>query len=213
MPNTVAIHYLQFFKLSKEIIRYQSYLSADEIIRAKNFYFAHDQKNFILARGYLRELLGGVLELAPKNLQFTYGKFGKPALLKHPLKFNLSHNETSFVIAIAPTAELGIDIENIARVADYTGIAKQTFSLVEQAYLDSASASQKARVFYRCWARKEAYVKALGIGIISATLTAITATMQDCNAVTIENNGQHWQIYDLPERDGNCMAIAVQLHT
>jgi hypothetical protein len=30
------------------------------------------------------------------------------------------------------------------------------------------------------------------------------------NNITIEYKGEHWQIYELPMRDDNCMAVALK---
>src|SRR5215212_4833294 len=62
----------------------QRLLAADERERADRFYFEHDRRHFIAARGMLRLLLGRYLRTAPEQLEFTYNPYGKPDLAVRP---------------------------------------------------------------------------------------------------------------------------------
>src|SRR5690242_15800439 len=78
-------------------------LSADEQMKAARFHFARDRERYILARGLLREILQRYLAVAPKDLQFSYGPHGKPALAAPAdggwMHFNLSHAHDSTLYA------------------------------------------------------------------------------------------------------------------
>ncbi len=122
---------------------------------------------------------------------FEYGAKGKPFVKKcrsasraslqtklasRQIEFNLSHTKTAFAIVVSYEHIVGIDIEDITRKVDINGVAKQVFSADEITYLNALSDNEKQHAFYRCWTRKEAYVKALGIGIASANLRELTLT-------------------------------------
>ena len=47
-------------------------LTADERARAERFHFQKDRKHFIVARGLLRTILGRYLDVASRQLRFSY---------------------------------------------------------------------------------------------------------------------------------------------
>lgn len=119
-----------------------------------------------LAHGLLREKLpeyGSSRNITtydePPRLAF--GKNGKPTLADYPeIHFNLSHCEGLAVCLFSPY-ECGADCENIRKFKQRT--AERVCSAEELAALDKAQ--DKDYLFTRLWTLKEAYVKAIGIGI------------------------------------------------
>ena len=149
-----------------EVPRFRLVLSPPERDRAAKFRFKGLRNGFILGRGALRLLLGRYLDICPDAVQFRYGGNQKPALApEHRVKFNVSHSGGLAVFAFTLDREIGVDVEQIRSVPDMTAIAKRFFCLEEAADLMSLAASERARAFFRCWTRKEAYVKALGNGL------------------------------------------------
>lgn len=144
-------------------------LSADELVRAERFYFEQDRKHFIVGRGLLREILSCYLGINAKELQFCYGSRGKPALLEtfgdSKLCFNLSHSQGLALYAVTCDRFIGIDVEYLRPIAEVEQIAASFFSGSENAVLRNLPLSQKQLAFFRCWTRKEAYIKAVGDGL------------------------------------------------
>lgn len=102
------------------------------------------------------------------------GRHGKPALAAPArLHFNLSHSRDVGVVAISEDAELGVDIEQIRPMSDAAAMAAAYFTAAEQAALAACSTefgdAARDRAFFICWTRKEACLKALGIGLYLAT--------------------------------------------
>jgi len=60
--------------------------------------------------------------------------------------------------------ELGVDLEQHRQLADAEGLAGTYFSDAEIRELAALPESLKAAGFYNCWTRKEAFVKAIGLG-------------------------------------------------
>ena len=145
-------------------------LSADEQRRASAFHFEQDRRRFIVGRGVLRSILGLYLYLDPSRLQFRYGPWGKPALVAScggdALSFNLAHSGPLVVYALARSRVLGIDVEQVRPLPDADRIAAAAFSVRENAAYSALPPEQKQRGFYQCWTLKEAYVKALGEGLV-----------------------------------------------
>jgi 4'-phosphopantetheinyl transferase len=144
-------------------------LAEDECHRASQFRFQQDRNRFIVARGVLRMILSSYLGQAPGALRFCYGTHGKPALLGSPdeqaISFNVSHAHRLALFAITRQREVGLDIEYVRADLASEQIAEQFFSIREVATLRQLPAEAGVRAFFNCWTRKEAYLKALSVGL------------------------------------------------
>ena len=141
-------------------------LSADERERGERFHFERDRRRFVAARGLLRLLLGRYLDVDPAGLRFGYGPRGKPSLAGcEELRFNLSHSGGLTLLAVTRDCEVGVDIEQERPVPESEDIARHYFSAREGAELRSLGADEREAAFFRCWTRKEAFIKATGDGL------------------------------------------------
>jgi 4'-phosphopantetheinyl transferase len=143
-------------------------LSPDERERADRFRFEVDQRRAVIGRGYLRLLLGQILDLPANKLRFEQDAFGKPSLLPKqglPVQFNLSHSGALILIAIAPGRAVGVDVERIRTDLDPDDIAARFFSANECEVLASLTGPARYQAFFACWTLKEAYLKARGVGL------------------------------------------------
>jgi 4'-phosphopantetheinyl transferase len=149
-----------------ELSYFTSLLSADEKARAKRFYFERDRHHFIVGRGLLRCILGSYLEKESAQIEFDYGKYGKPSLTHDKaLEFNLSHSKDLAVCAFGLNHAIGIDVEYLHPMSDMNNFAEQYFSPRESAYINSLPAEQKESAFFKLWTCKEAFLKANGSGL------------------------------------------------
>lgn len=145
-------------------------LSPPEAARADRFQRARHRRRFTVARGALRWVLGSYLRRPPQAIELTYGERDKPRLagpvVGHGnLQFNLSHSAELALVAVTSGAEVGIDVEAVRPLADAAELAERYFSPGERAALAACSDAERQAAFYRCWTRKEAYVKAVGDGV------------------------------------------------
>ncbi|MFK7785884.1 MAG: 4'-phosphopantetheinyl transferase superfamily protein [Crocinitomicaceae bacterium] len=85
---------------------------------------------------------------------------GKPQV-KEKDHFNVSHSGDIVMVAFSQS-ELGVDVEKYSDV-DVTSITSFLHS-TEQSYIQHATNLEDA--FYTIWTRKEAYLKARGVGIV-----------------------------------------------
>lgn len=145
--------------------RLQSCLSGDERQRAGHYRRAEDRRRYVAARGTLRCVLDG----RPQDLRFRYAPGGKPALIRErpgaALDFNLSHAGDLVVLAVARSRRLGVDVERAGTEVDTEEIARRFFSPDEVRSLRGLPGGLRQDGFFRCWTRKEAYVKARGEGL------------------------------------------------
>jgi 4'-phosphopantetheinyl transferase len=142
-------------------------LAADELERARRFYFVRDYRRFVVGRGVLRDLLGRYMRAAPRSLEFSYNEFGKPSLMTvdGALHFNLSHSGELAVFAVTRGREVGVDVEEFAPARADMSIAENFFSADEIRRLHALPRSLRTQGFFNCWTRKEAYIKARGMGL------------------------------------------------
>lgn len=150
-----------------EVERCYELLSSEERARAQRFLVEPPRRAFILTRGTLRLLLGKYLDRAPRELSFRYTEFGKPLMNEgNQLRFNVSHTNGMALLAFVKGPELGVDIEKIRPVKDLKDLANRFFSVSERQKLNELEAEDELQAaFFRCWTRKEAYIKGKGEGL------------------------------------------------
>jgi 4'-phosphopantetheinyl transferase len=134
------------------------WLSPDEQARRDRFVFPVHRHRFARGRSLLRGVLGRVLGIDAAEVAFSYNPQGRPEV--PGLHFNISHADHQLLIALGP-APLGVDIEAARPMADQRGVARTAFSSAELAAWDGSP-----EAFYRLWTRKEALMKAHGLGFV-----------------------------------------------
>lgn len=144
-------------------------LSEDEVVRAARYRFERDRRRFIAARGLLRRLLASYSGTGPRSLAFSYNRYGKPAILPSSesdvLCFNLSHAANRALFAVSWNRQVGVDIEYHRSEVDCAALSERFFSSDERAALKALPAEKQRDAFFRCWTRKEAYIKATSEGM------------------------------------------------
>jgi len=168
LPTGVVHLWKKSFDTSREEIgRCFETLSPEERARAQRFLVEPPRRAFVLTRGTLRLLLGKYLDKAPSDLSFRYTEFGKPLLNEgNQLGFNVSHTDGVALLAFVRGPELGVDVEKIRPVKDLKDLANRFFSPAERDRLNTLEANDELHTaFFRCWTRKEAYIKGKGEGL------------------------------------------------
>jgi len=154
---------------ASRVANLRNFLSADELERVDHFYFSRDRDRFIVARGLLRKMLSRYLRLRPADIAFRYGLRGKPSICRfpalQPTSFNLSHSGSLAVIGVSLRRNIGVDVEQVRSNVDQEGIAQRFFAPAEIREYLGLPAHQRTQAFFRCWTRKEAYIKATGDGL------------------------------------------------
>lgn len=149
-------------------------LDEAERARAAAFVFEHHRRRYIASHCFLRAVLASALNASPAGLRFAATEHRKPFLVDHPtLAFNMSHADGIAYVAIGSAGEIGVDVELHHSMTDLLGVARLVFAPSEVADVGAAAGEEQVAKFLRCWTRKEAYVKALGVGL-GAELTSIT---------------------------------------
>jgi 4'-phosphopantetheinyl transferase len=147
-----------------------SLLSPDEQQRAARFAFEKDRRRFILSHGWLRVILSRYVAEAPAQIQFETGMHGKPAVHRGsdgepPIEFSLSHSGHYALVAVANGRAVGVDVEICRPDVDALKLAERFFAPLESERIAQAHGEEQARLFYRYWTGKEAYLKGRGVGL------------------------------------------------
>ena len=80
------------------------------------------------------------------------------------------------MVVVSAGRELGIDLEQIQPAIVSKDIVEQVFSIPEQARFYTYNSALQPKMFFEGWVRKEAYLKARGIGL-SVPLNQLTVSL------------------------------------
>lgn len=194
---------------------YASLLAHDERERAARFHFERHRDHFVAGRGILRTLLALYLDQAPEAVQFSYTDFGKPFLAKSNLQFNLAHCGNVALFAFCLQDAVGIDVERQRELPDALAIAGRFFSPRESETLRALPPAEQTAAFFRCWTRKEAFIKAVGEGL-SYPLAAFDVTLaprEEARLLAVRGSASEaaqWTLLDLRPAMGYEGALVVK---
>jgi 4'-phosphopantetheinyl transferase len=200
---------------AEELSAYYPLLSSEEQERALRFRVERRRTEFVLTRGTLRTLLAQYLGITPQEVQFRYEVRGKPALEgESGLCFNVSHTDGLALMAFVMRRTIGIDVENLVRGVDAQRLAERFFSERERQVLRPLRGDELQAAFFRCWTRKEAYIKAKGDGLSLALHEFdVSIVEQDRDALLATRpdptEAARWTVCDVPMGTGYVAAVAV----
>jgi 4'-phosphopantetheinyl transferase len=223
-PLSLPEDEVQLWRIDLEAVgadesHWQRTLSSDELDRVSRFHFPRDRQRFVATRSVMRILLAGYLETDPAKVNFSYSKSSKPSLGPthggSNVKFNISHSGGIALLAFTRGREIGVDVEQVRSDFDVLAIARRFFSPKEQSQLADLPPEKSVDAFFRCWTRKEAYIKAIGDGLSlplnqfdvsleSGEANALLATRPDVSEV------RHWLLREVPGGPGYIAALCVR---
>lgn len=196
-------------------------LDGRERARLNAFLFAADRRDFAAAHALLRRVLSRHGGLLPQSWAFETSVFGKPAIAEGqtedpPLTFSLSHTRGLVACAVGRAADIGVDVESLDRMAGDPGeIATRYFSPLEVQNLQMQPPSERRGRFIDVWTLKEAYLKAIGLGL-SHPLNSFAFEFAADGALRLRREEQEgeaeWQcaICSLGESRNYRLAVAVR---
>lgn len=187
-----------------------SVLDGVEKERAAAFREAGDRDTYLAGHVALRLLLGAYLGIPPVDVLLQRlpcllcgQPHGRPVVDGNPVHFSLSHSGGLCLLALARTA-VGVDIEAVPslEVAQEVG---ECLHPREASELRGLRTMDQPAAFARVWARKEAYLKGLGVGLGRSMSLDYLGTAPDAVAKV-----PGWAIGDVAVDDGYAAAVAVQ---
>ena len=157
-------------------------LDDSERAQAERFHFAEDRAAYTASHALLRDRLARAAGCAPSDLEFRRNAYGKPFLAgaDHGISFNISHTRGMVAVALGTNPAIGVDVEACGRaISDSDVIASRYFTPREAGVLlhEPSSVDHQTR-FMWLWTRKEAVMKAAGMGM-SLALSSFSVLEED----------------------------------
>jgi 4'-phosphopantetheinyl transferase len=172
-------------------------LSDSNKSRSSFFTKEKDRNLFITAHYALDFILDKIFQIKPLVLIDINGK---PYIKNYPIHFNLSHTENRVLLGFSHQP-LGVDIEKINALPDLDLLISHSMHPDEISSLMAIESNHKIYLFYSLWTKKEAIVKAIGIGM-----------GMELNSFSLESlkKDASWQIFELNIDTKYSAAIATQ---
>ena len=191
-------------------------LSPEERAKADRFAFAHDRDCYVAAHALLRATLSDFFTCAPQDWTFVINAWGKPRVeasdASARLCFNLSHTRGWVAVAVALDREVGVDVERIAPARADEEVARQLFAPAEFAAFQEEPQAGRAEAFFDVWTLKEAYIKAVGLGV-ALPLKDFAFTRDPLRisfAATLDDTPSRWIFRRFPPSPDIAMALAAR---
>lgn len=196
-------------------------LGAHERDRASRFRFARDREQYVVAHGVQRWLLGHYTAQPAASLRFDFGPAGKPFLLpamgSQAVEFNLSHSGDLVLLAVTESTPVGVDVERWSPEVEFAELIERFFSPNECVAFRGLPPEQHCAAFFACWARKEAYIKATGLGVSEGLdYFDVPVGLDQAARLIVDRHDDsaagRWQLTDLAPAPGYSAALATTLH-
>jgi 4'-phosphopantetheinyl transferase len=208
---------VRFERAAPALSRLEAVLSDAERERASRFRFEAHRARFITRRGALRELLASYAGAVPRSIRFGHASHGKPFLdppsVTEDVRFNASASGDVGIVAVTVAREIGVDIEAEREITDAPDIVRRFFTARERSEIESLPESERNRAFLACWTRKEAYVKAVGLGL-SMALSDFDVTVLPDEPATLRASAHgdagRWTMREVAVPAGYLGAIVVE---
>lgn len=139
-------------------------LSEEEAAGLQRFRHDEDRMRHAWGRAVARLLLAGSGGWSPSRVPLMVDAHGKPYVAGSGVAFSIAHSGQGVLVAYAARGRLGVDIEALDRPVKALALARHFFHPMEAAFIESLAAEQRER-FFRIWTAKEAYCKAVGLGL------------------------------------------------
>lgn len=161
---------------SRPDLRHRALLSAAELERAGQLRAAQLRDRYVMAHAACYLVVGTTFAIPSRLQRIGYGDRGKPMFIFHPdIQFSLSYCDEGFVIGVARNVIIGVDVERVRTIEDAAELAELHYAPSERSAL---GVRQLVDTDYDCrflqvWTRKEACLKAAGLGIADMPLAEI----------------------------------------
>jgi len=199
-PSTIHVWHVDLKLSDSDFQQLKDYLNPEELQHLQRYTHQQAQQQFLATRGRLKQLLAGYTGIAPSDIQFELGQYGKPRLagtsIDDGLVFNVSHSGAIALIAISTNRAMGIDIERIQSRHNLPGMAQRCFSNQELISWNQFTEPHKTTKFYAYWCAKEAFLKATGRGLALGMEYCVVDVEKPCFiSLPVSYQVSDWQLH------------------
>jgi len=181
-------------------------LNSEEVKRSDKYFSKADRNKYIIRHGALRYILAQYLKQPAANIAFKITENGKPVIdhLGGQFNFNLSDSADWVLIVVAKSA-VGIDVELIKPNFSYEDILHLNFSEREIYYIKQQDSLKR---FFLLWTRKEAILKATGIGLTDHLLLIPSLDGTETVEGDLLSTQNNWQLSSFEMRNEYAATVA-----
>lgn len=205
---------------TERLAHFDTVLSGQERKTRERFVLQEHRTRYMIAHALLRLTLSSYFDVMPADWRFCTNRYGRPGLVSgqtnHPLHFNLSYAHGLVACAITQVGEVGVDVEWLERDCNILDIAERFFCRSEVEDLVHLSPTRRRERFFEYWTLKEAYLKALGVGLhhpIDAVAFEIDAQGRISATIVDErrHGESHWSFHSIRPTGSHISAVAVRV--
>ena len=215
--QTVTVEYIETAALDADGLALLSQtLSDEERARAARFHFERDRSVYIVGHALMRDMLARAVGGSAHDFAFTTGAHGKPeavlAASAPRLRINLSHTRGLAAVAMTQDVDIGVDVEWMSRDSDLLNIAERFFAVDERRQLALAAETDRRDCFFAFWTLKEAYIKAIGLGLAMplADFSFQLETLRIAFADHVDDDPDDWHFLHRRLSHDHALSLAVR---
>ena len=192
-----------------------------EQLEAERYAHIEDAARHMAGRALARRMLRAAFG-RDCAAEFACSPYGKPFCPEVSADFSISHSGNMVWVALCRCASVGIDVEKMRPLPDAADLTSQLHPQ-EQNDLLSLPPAELQTAFYRCWTRKEAVIKAVGMGLSmplqsfsvhtgpqeSGWIASVTANAV-CGMDAVLDAAGQWTCRDIRTTDGYQCSVAAR---
>lgn len=177
----------------ENLAAFESQLDRSEQSRAERLRVETARRRFVLTRVALRLLLSRYLHVPVTDLPLGLSE-GKPVLTDdaHRLAFNVAHSHWQALLAFGEYGAIGVDVEYRDSQVDCDRIGRRVFSEQEWNEYDGLTGEARRKAFFDAWSRKEAVLKATGLGLRLPPRDAEVSLAPGGHSFVVRSAGRRW---------------------
>jgi 4'-phosphopantetheinyl transferase len=172
------------------------------------------RRTFLHSRTYQRLVLAHYVGRPPAAIRIDRrcehcgdARHGRPRLTSRLVEYSVSHSRSWLLIAIVRTGLVGIDIEEEASLSDIAEVSELVLAAQERQQFAHVQEADRPQWLMRRWIRKEAALKATGMGLrVAPNLVDVTTSDAQSNHSDWPRSPVH--LYELPAPQGLAAALA-----
>jgi 4'-phosphopantetheinyl transferase len=147
--------------------RWMTALPDAERTRYERFKHERSAHEFLVGRLLVRQWLAALTGHRPNDWQFVEGFRGRPEIAGPvtSLRFNLAHSGGVVACIVTDNRDAGVDVEDLGRRLVEPDLWHRYCAPSEVADIEAQPAEARHHRFLTYWTLKEAYLKAIGLGI------------------------------------------------
>ncbi len=195
----------------EDLEQWNGWFSPEEQQRYDRYRRGADRELFAARRGLARLTIANVSGLSPDSIQLIESPCGKLSWKERnqpsstesdfsalngsdsAIDFSLSRSKNIVVAATSIKHRIGIDVETIQELPELSLLARQNLHPAEFTIWRSLSREEQTLAYFRLWVVKEAFAKALGVGLsISPDRFLAVDTIEQ----KLEGKIEYWQDRD-----------------